>query len=168
MTWRRISALSGLQKLFEFLDAHAFLGKSAPLDTGCANWTGIQVPALLALRLWLVGPYFDFLSALLAADIFGLGRPNLCTSWATFLKHVDSILPEKKKINDSHHIQRFYYPSPTFFSCKKTSLKQHDMDIEMLVIPHPAMVCQLDYVTRLQNHLPSGDSMSGGLCGGRE
>jgi len=109
MTRVRNSALGSLQKLFKLLGAHAFLGKSAPLDAGCAEGTGIQMPALLALGLGLVGPYLDLLSALLATDILGFGSPNFCASWATFLKHINSIHPAKKKIYDSHHIRRCFF-----------------------------------------------------------
>jgi hypothetical protein len=104
------SALGSLQKFFELLGAHTFLGKCAPFDAGCADRTGIQMPALFALGLWLISPYLDLLSALLAADILGLGSSNLCASWATFFKHVDSVLLAKKQFYDSRHIRRYFIP----------------------------------------------------------
>ncbi len=80
------------------------------------------MPALLALGLWLVGPYLDLLAALLATDILGLGSPNLCASWATFLKHVVSILPAKKKIYDSHHIRCCFYSLMGSFTASVISI----------------------------------------------
>ncbi len=99
------SAFFRLQKTFELLRAHAFLGERAPLYAGGPDWAGVQMAALLARGIRLVGPYLYLLAALLAPDIFRFRRTYLSASWASFFKH-DYILPlPAGKIYDAHHIE---------------------------------------------------------------
>ena len=67
------SALGSFEQSFEFLRAHAVFRESAPLDTGRTDRTRVQMPALLTGSIRLVAPDLDFLTALLAADIFRFG-----------------------------------------------------------------------------------------------
>jgi hypothetical protein len=103
--WRGefFSALGGLQELRELLSPDAFLGIGAPFDTGCADWPGVQVAALLAGGFRLVAPDLDLFAALLAPDVFRLWRPYLNASWTTFFKHRPILHPLQKKSYDINH-----------------------------------------------------------------
>ncbi len=95
----------GLEKFFQFFRAHAFLRISAPLDAGRSDRTGVQMAALLAGRLGLIGPDLDLLAALLAPDVLGLGLANLYASRATFLKHGSILLLSKQGGYDIGHMR---------------------------------------------------------------
>jgi len=64
--------LCGLHKPVVLLGADAVLGEGAPFDAGRAHGPGIDMAALLARRIRLVGPDLHLFAALLAPDILGL------------------------------------------------------------------------------------------------
>ena len=97
------STLGGFQKLRQLLGANAFLCKGAPLDAGRADRPGVQMAALLASGIGLIGPDLDLLAAVLAPDILGFGRPYLYTSWASFFKHAFTLQHERKNTYDAYH-----------------------------------------------------------------
>jgi hypothetical protein len=98
-------ALGGFEELLELFRAHALFGKSAPLDAGCADWAGVQMPALLALGLGLIAPDLNLLSALLAPDVLRLGLADFYASWASFFEHNIILYHCRGNIYDTNHTQ---------------------------------------------------------------
>ena len=64
--------LRGLHETVVLLGADAVLGESAPFDAGRAHGPGIDMAALFARRIRLIGPDLHLLAALLAPDILRL------------------------------------------------------------------------------------------------
>ena len=64
--------LRSLHEPVVLLGADAVLGEGAPFDARCAHGPGIDMAALLAHRIRLVGPDLHLFAALLAADILRL------------------------------------------------------------------------------------------------
>ena len=84
--------LRGLHQPLVLLGADAVLGEGAPLDAGHAHGPGIDVAALLARRVRLVGPDLHLLAALLAPDLFRFRGAYLCAAGAAFTEESHGLI----------------------------------------------------------------------------